>query len=195
MQIVNHDQSNIFHSPQFGFNLLGSNTGGIINIHRQPTQNPSTGCQPHPVVTGQKSAPQFVGIDQCFRGEQSGCNLFFRHFQGKNRHFPVTVSGNMRCDIHRKGRFSHTRTGCNQNQVRPIQAGHNRIQVLKSGASTNIFFFVRTCNLSNVVISTTNCIPDFYHALCIFPLPNLKNTLLRCIQQHLCTLFPCLDVL
>lgn len=98
-------------------------------------------------------------------------------------------------DIHRKGRFSHTRTGCNQNQVRPIQAGHNRIQVLKSGASTNIFFFVRACNLSNVVISTTNCIPDFYHALCIFPLPNLKNTLLRCIQQHLCTLFPCLDVL
>ncbi len=88
-------------------------------------------------------------------------------------------------NIKRKAGFAHARSCGKENQIGSIQTGNDIVQCFDAGRNRAKLIFIGRIEQIQTIKGLHEDFADFLKSLHIFALPDIKNALLRRIQQSI----------
>ena len=125
-----------FEFPALAAELGNGDTRSIIDDQIRFSDNSGSFNELRPVFIRQISGSECLGIHLGFQGEQTVYQLFFGHLKTEDRYGLPFLKSHILGYIQDESRFSHRRTGCNQNEIRWLKTGSFIIQIDKTGRNT-----------------------------------------------------------
>ena len=107
--------------------------GGIVYIYRSVPQYFDTRHEPFPFERGQLSAFDFIAGDFASVDDETIDKLDIGHFEREDSHRRVIADSHVLCHRKDECRFSHSGTGCDNDEVGILPTRSNFVDVVKPG--------------------------------------------------------------
>ncbi len=139
-----------------------------------------------PVRGRQTAVPHLLAVDARLHGDDTFRELFLRHLEGEEQHLAPLLR-DVRREVQGETRLTHGRTGADDDEVGPVQAGDHRVEVSPAGGGTQVLLPVRSGQVGQVRDDLVEQdVTKARRGTGVLALTDIEDLLLREVEDHFC---------